>query len=252
MTAYHGGKQRIGKKLAEVIYDESLHIEDEYEFNIKGYCEPFAGMLGVYQHIPELFQENKLYYKAGDTNKSVILMWKKAQNGWKPPSRNITEQRYIQLKKSHQHSALKGYVGHQYSFGGQYFSGYAPKYGRNVNYNTTINRITKIINKLDDVSFSHGSYTQYSNLKGYVIYCDPPYKQTTQHYKNISFNHEKFLIWCRKMAKDNIVFISEYYTLPNDFNLIFSINGKLTGGSPPQTKTKVSRKRVEKLYVIFK
>jgi len=26
MTAYHGGKQRIGKQLAQVIYDEAMDI----------------------------------------------------------------------------------------------------------------------------------------------------------------------------------------------------------------------------------
>jgi hypothetical protein len=46
MTAYHGGKQRIGKKLAQVIYDESMDISEEEGFQIKGYCEPFSGMLG--------------------------------------------------------------------------------------------------------------------------------------------------------------------------------------------------------------
>jgi len=47
MTAYHGGKQKIGKILANVIYDVSTEIEQDKKFVIKGYCEPFSGMLGV-------------------------------------------------------------------------------------------------------------------------------------------------------------------------------------------------------------
>lgn len=43
MTAYHGGKQRIGKEIATVIADMTQDV------TIKGYCEPFCGMLGVYQ-----------------------------------------------------------------------------------------------------------------------------------------------------------------------------------------------------------
>jgi hypothetical protein len=58
MTSYHGGKQRIGQKLAQVIYDESMDISEEEGFQIKGYCEPFSGMLGVYKYIPELFKES--------------------------------------------------------------------------------------------------------------------------------------------------------------------------------------------------
>ena len=89
MTAYHGGKQRIGKKLARVIVEESLDIADYEGWDIKGYCEPFCGMLGVYQHIPKLFQDElggvdnplgyKLKYKAGDMNDSVVKMWNAAK-----------------------------------------------------------------------------------------------------------------------------------------------------------------------------
>ena len=57
MTSYHGGKQRIGKQLAEIIVDESIGVVEGDEFDIKGYCEPFCGMLGVYRYIPGLFEE---------------------------------------------------------------------------------------------------------------------------------------------------------------------------------------------------
>jgi site-specific DNA-adenine methylase len=99
MTSYHGGKQKIGKELAKIIYETSLEISEDENFKIKGYCEPFCGMLGVYKHIPELFKDNKpkLKYKAGDMNKSVIMMWKAAQKGWKPPT-SCSEEHYNELK----------------------------------------------------------------------------------------------------------------------------------------------------------
>ena len=85
MTWYHGGKQRIGKKLSEIIVEASYDISNEENLTIKGYCEPFCGMLGVYRHIPKQLEnkfEKKLTYKAGDVNKSVIMMWKDVQKGW--------------------------------------------------------------------------------------------------------------------------------------------------------------------------
>jgi hypothetical protein len=85
MTCYHGGKQRIGKVIAEEIFSISRGIADDEGFNIQGYCEPFCGMLGVYKHIPRLFGYTDLKYKAGDANADVINMWKAAQKGWKPP-----------------------------------------------------------------------------------------------------------------------------------------------------------------------
>ena len=207
-------------------------------------------MLGVYQHIPTLFDEEGLKnikYKAGDTNKSVIMMWKASQKGWKPPSK-VSEKRYNQLKNSSD-SEEKGFVGHQYSFGGQYFKGYVPKYGKTNSYPRAVNKVVNISKKLCDVTFSSGSYTQYTNLKNYVIYCDPPYNNREQCYKN-SFNSEKFYEWCRKMAKHNIVFISEYKA-PKDFEEIFRKTTKVTGKSISEKYGKGKHtKRIEKLYLI--
>ena len=247
MTAYHGGKQRIGKKLAEIIANESLDIEEETGFVIKGYCEPFCGMLGVYQHIPVWFEDHKpkLKYKAGDVNKSVIMMWKAAQKGWKPPTTS-SKTEYDRLKKSGD-SALKGYIGHQYSFGGQFFNGFAPTYGKTKNSTKASNNVIKIATKLKNVVFKQGIYTQYSNLKNYVIYCDPPYESTiSRYYKNgkqTEFDHNKFWSWCKKMAENNIVFVSSYKA-PKEFQLIFSSTHKLTGNA-----VGVNKNRVEKLYV---
>ena len=81
-------KTKIGKKLAEIITEEALAISEDEDFVIKGYCEPFCGMLGVYRHVPDFFEEEgetNLSYKAGDYNKSVVKMWQAAKKGWKPP-----------------------------------------------------------------------------------------------------------------------------------------------------------------------
>ena len=244
MTAYHGGKQRIGKKLAQVIYDESMNISEKDGFQIKGYCEPFCGMLGVYQHIPEKFEDQKpnLEYKAGDTNQSVIMLWKAVQQGWVPPCK-VSEIEYNRLKNAPD-SAKKGYVGHQYSFGGQYFKGYAPNYGKSSDSSPAVKRVTNIAKKVSNVSFSAKPYTEYSKLKNYVIYCDPPYNNREQWYKGC-FDSDKFYEWCREMSENNIVFVSEY-NAPDDFQKIWSKDVKITG---LQCKgTYISR--TENLYLV--
>jgi len=77
MTSYHGGKQRIGAKIAQIIKSVSSQVEEQTGIRFKGYLEPFCGMLGVYQHIPELFSGHlRFKYQAGDINESVIKMWK--------------------------------------------------------------------------------------------------------------------------------------------------------------------------------
>ena len=68
---------------------------------------------------------------------------------------------------------------------------------------------------MKNVKFSAGSYENFSNLSGYIIYCDPPYQKQSHYYtedgKHIeSFDHNKFWSWCRRMSENNIIFLSEY------------------------------------------
>jgi site-specific DNA-adenine methylase len=220
MTSYHGGKQRIGQKLAQVIYDESMDISEEEGFQIKGYCEPFSGMLGVYKYIPELFKDQKpeLEYKAGDINKSVIMMWKAVQQGWKPPLK-CTKEQFFEIKNNGKSSAEKGYIGHLFSFRSIYFGGYANHITPSRMIKTST-RVQDIATELNKVKFSSGSYKQFSELKDYVIYCDPPYLETRQCYvdeygKLFGFDTQEFLTWCREMSKNNLVFVSDYSEIPN-------------------------------------
>ena len=250
MTAYHGGKQRIGKQLAEVIVDESIYIAEEENFKIKGYCEPFCGMLGVYRYIPQLFEEvglTRLKYKAGDINESVIKMWKAAQKGWKPPT-TVSEKEYNRLKKSKRTSPKKGYVGHQYSFAGQWYNGYAPRYGKNPSSIKASKNVQNISKILHAVQFEAASFKKFSRLKGFVIYCDPPYENTVSGLKGTyldkTFNIVEFWDWCLEMAKNNIVFVSSYEA-PKGIEEIYTSTHRLTGNSHTR---KTNNKRTEKLF----
>lgn len=243
MTCYHGGKQRIGKQLAQQIYKTVKNLN----FPIKGYCEPFCGMLGVYRYIPDLFQNDfaNIIYKAGDINESVVKMWQEAQKGWKPPC-VVTQSEFNFIKNQNGSSAIKGYVGHQYCYGGQYFQGYSPKYGKSDDSSKTSNNISNIATRLKQIEFKAGSYTEFSHLQGYIIYCDPPYQNTACRYydddgKKRIFDTENFWQWCRKMAENNIVFVSSYCA-PQDFQCVYSSSHQLTGSSIN------TRKRTENLY----
>jgi len=247
MTAYHGGKQRLGKQLAEIIVDTSLDIA---EFDIVGYCEPFCGMLGVYRHIPEFLGYDDLTYLAGDGNGSVVKMWQAAQKGWEPPI-TCSEKKYFDLKYSKLDSAEKGYIGNQYSFGGKWFEGYAPKYGKTINSSKASRNVIDISNKLKSVKIFQGSYEQFSGLKGYVIYCDPPYDNSKNHYYvngkiSNNFDSKEFWEWCKRMSKYNIIFVSNY-NAPLGTELVFTSRHKMTGSKKLMTKNNV---RIEKLFLV--
>lgn len=53
-----------------------------------------------------------------------------------------------------------------------------------------------------------------------MIYCDIPYKNSTK-YAVDDFPYDEFYDWCRQMAKNNIVLVSEY-NMPDDFKCIWS------------------------------
>jgi hypothetical protein len=180
-------------------------------------------MLGVYQYAPALFENQgltNLTYKAGDTNGSVVKMWKAAQNGWKPPT-TCSQNEYERLHKKTKSDASKGFIGHQFSFGGKYFQGYS---GR-MKGTEASKRVSNISKELYDVKFTPGSYEQFSRLKGYVIYCDPPYARYNKYYDEerheLKFDTRKFLDWCKRMNEHNIVFVSEYRVPSKDFTQIY-------------------------------
>ena len=236
MTSYHGGKHNLGKKLAEIIVDRTVTRTKGGGFTVEGYCEPFCGMLGVYRHVPALFEErgfDDLAYAAADANKSVVLMWKRAQTGkWSPPV-SCSEEKYMKLKNASP-SAERGFVGHQYSFSGRFFQGYAG-YDKKKSPVSASKRVKSIARELEHVYFQHKDYTQFSHLKNFVIYCDPPYADTRCHYGGAEFDTNEFWEWCRKMSKNNIVFVSEY-RIPRGVKCVFRLKKRLMGPATAQSK----------------
>lgn len=74
-----------------------------------------------------------------------------------------------------------------------------------------------------------------------IIYCDPPYANTTK-YKD-KFDSEKFYEWCRQRKSDgHTVFVSEY-TAPEDFELVFE--KEQSSALPVNTSSLI---RTERLY----
>jgi site-specific DNA-adenine methylase len=110
-----------------------------------------------------------------------------------------------------------------------------------------MSNVKDIAGSLEDVEFTEGEYTQFSNLKGYVIYCDPPYSEYNDYYDEdhikISFDTQLFWDWCIKMSDKNIVFISGY-SAPKNTDVVTSIKSNISYGNGG------TKKRIEKLFVL--
>jgi len=223
MTYFLGGKKRIGNDIAQHIYNISNEIELENGFVIQGYCEPFCGMMGVYNHIPELFKKHKpkLKYEAGDRNPYIIKLWKGLKRGFQPPIK-CTKKEYYYLKEKNDNS-LKGiFLGFAASIRGVFRSTYLER-----NIESQAAECKKIAKKIKGVNLYTGEYDIFSDLQGYIIYCDPPYKNSISPYSigeiyNTRFDYDKFVKWCEKMSENNIIFVSEYNKPSVKFELTWS------------------------------
>lgn len=209
---YMGSKARMAKDLKFII--ESIMREQ----GIDTYIEPFVGGCNV---IEVINAEHKI---ANDTNKYLIALWKAMISGWNPPEEiELSLYKDIRENKDKYPEELVGAAGVFASFNGSWFSGHykggeKTKIGTVRNYyREGVENVRKQIGKLKDVEFKSGDYTQFSEVRGALIYCDPPY-ECTQGYEN-EFDSKAFWIWVRKMSEHNIVLVSEYYA-PDDFKII--------------------------------
>ena len=87
-----------------------------------------------------------------------------------------------------------------------------------------------------------GSYADYQHAEGDVVYCDPPYRNTTK-YAAGDFDYDEFYDWCKEMSKTNTVLVSEYWMPDDGFECIWQGNLKCT-------LDKASRSdKIERLYI---
>ena len=133
--------------------------------------------------------------------------------------------RFLELRGNGESSAEKGFIGHACAFREIYFITYKHSTPKNrLEYSK--NKVLEISKQLKNVKFVHSDFTHWSNLRGYIIYCDPPYfscsKFLDEFNTHRNFDYSLFYEWVEEMTHWNLVFISERaklpYTLVGEFN----------------------------------
>lgn len=231
---YMGSKARYAKDILPII----LKGRTENQW----YVEPFVGS-------GNLIAEVSGQRLGSDVNKFLISLHMAIQEGFVPPDK-VTEQDYAHFKQlildcPDEDRPMAAFVGFACSYASKWFGGYAR--GRNSkggdrNYALEgKNNCMAYKPKLDGVVFGCCSYDALDIPPNSIIYCDPPYANTTK-YKD-AFNHVNFWKWCDAMIyKGHSVFVSEY-NAPEYWNCVwskevFSSLDKNTGG----------KRGVEKLF----
>ena len=210
-----GSKNRLSKELAPIIQS---YIDNN---NITKYLEPFVGGGNM---IDKIRCKNRY---GSDSHKYLIALLKQAQRDASVFPLHISEEEYIKVRnnKNDYPDWYVGLVGFCATFSGQWFNGYArgfksDKITPRDTPNEAIRNIIKQAPSLKDIKLNCCDFRDIKNIKNFVIYNDPPYRNTTK-YSTENFPYEEFYDWCRVMSKDNIVLISEY-NMPSDFECIWS------------------------------
>ena len=135
-------------------------------------------------------------------------------------NKEFTEADYKLLRQNEDYK-YKGYAGFAFSYSGKWLGGWC-RDGKNkrdyVNeaYKNALNQSPN----LQGIRLVNESYLNLQIPENSLIYCDPPYENTTK-YKD-DFNHLEFWEWCRNKTKEgHIVYVSEY-NAPADFKCIWS------------------------------
>ena len=233
---YMGSKNRLAKYILPFIHS----------FKDRGtYIEPFVGGANLIDKV------NYNIKKGYDKNPFLISLLNFLKTDSKLPA-TIDETVYYDVRdnKLKYPEWYVGLVGFCASYGGRFFQGYPRglnKNGTKRDYtNEAIRNLEAQQSNLKNIVFKNCDYLDldFSNVKC-TIYCDPPYKNSTQYDKKIlgSFDHIIFWKWVRQQSKHNPVLVSEYVA-PDDFIQLW--NKDVVVGLK-QEKTKVNR---EALFIM--
>ena len=225
---YMGGKSRISKQIAEV-------LNSAIDKN-KPFVSLFCGSCAIESKVQA---DVKIL---NDKHPYLIAMWQALQNGWMPPD-VVTKEEYYRVKANmDENPALTGFVGFGCSFGGKWWGGYA-KDKRGDDYCGQAKRgLLKDLAGIQSATFTCLDYHDVEIPDGAVVYCDPPYVNTTG-YTVGQFDTDEFWDYMRQLSKRCDVYISEE-SAPDDFECIWSKEKVRT----LEKNDNVGRVKVEKLF----
>jgi len=156
-------------------------------------------------------------------------------------NQEFSENDYKKLKENDEYE-FKGYAGFAFSYSGKWLGGWCrDKTGKRDYVRESYENACKQSPLLKSVELINSDYLNLSIPDNSLIYCDPPYRNTTK-YKD-AFNHDIFWDWCRKKANQgHVIFVSEY-DAPSDFECVWQKEG-----ASSLTQHTGSKKAVEKLF----
>lgn len=103
------------------------------------------------------------------------------------------------------------------------------------------------LQQLHRLEVTNNDYRAFSDVKGAIIYLDPPYENTDAggYSDSKQFSHAEFYNWAVEMARENIVLLSSYIVSDDRFEEVFRFDSARSSFFPGERKG-----RCEKLFMV--
>jgi DNA adenine methylase len=212
---YLGGKSRLGKRIAEII---------RAEVGSRPFWDPFCGGLASARALIAGADASEPCL-ISDVNPALIAMYQAVADGWPPPE-TLSREEYDRARTLPDSDPLKAFAGFASSWGGKWFAGYAApedrvvRSGSRTGYRVVTNpadigaravRRDVLALRLRGAIFARLDFLEVAPEPcPLVIYCDPPYVETTGYAAVGAFDYDRFRSRVREWARFTPVFVSEY------------------------------------------
>lgn len=170
------------------------------------FIEPFCGGCNITDKLPTTPRI------AADINPYLIALWVEVSKGWLP-AKVYTEADYTAMRVNPKNYPPHevGYVSFALSYGGKEWGGWRrDRLGKRNYVQEAQKNAEKQFPRLQGVTFLCTDYRMLDIPQNSVVYCDPPYENTTQY--STKFNHTHFWQWAASLPGK--VFVSSYTARP--------------------------------------
>lgn len=219
---YMGGKVRIARVIVNTILDIVSHVDNPKKLV---FYDVFTGGGNIIAAVPPSAVAGRVAIDKDYFAIEALKFLRDHPDKLYEMVKGMTKEKYKEIKEaakkrdfSKYPPGVVGYVGYAMSFGGKWFGGLSLE-GKSKDYPK--NSIKWQAPLLKGVTFINSDYDAYSyKSPPQIIYCDPPYIDTTKY--KFSFDFNKFYNWVREMdERGYYIFISES-RMPNDFVSVWS------------------------------
>ena len=226
---YMGSKEKIA--------DEIVTLLTKFRKPGQLYWEPFLGSASTFCRMsgPKL---------GTDAMTSLVMLWNSVIQDTFIEPETVSKDTYLKYMADEEPSALKAYIGFFWSFSGMYHKGYSPEHFEGSKSFYSMQQRAKLMRDSNTIIASCDFLKP--DIKNALVYCDPPYRDTTPYKGVPAFDHQEFFYWChrQKNKNNNTIIVSEYH-MPDPFTLIHEFPFRTIMATVHRDQVKA-----EKLYIL--